>query len=152
MPKPPPSGVTAPCKSPGMTIPTLEELVDAIAASWSRETSFASEEFMSRGASGNPSRGQCGPTSLVVQDWFGGSLLVTDVFIAGASVGAHYWNRLPDSREVDLTRRQFLPDETLGEAMVTPRVPKQEPAKGLEQYRLLQSRVRDLVGEPRQLA
>lgn len=135
--------------SPRMPIRTFEELADAIAASWSRETCFASDEFMSGGVLGDPSRGQCGPTSLIIQDWFGGSLLVTDVFTNGERIGAHYWNRLPDSREVDLTRHQFRPEESLGEAQVTTRSPGQEPAKGLEQYRLLKSRVSDLLGEPR---
>ena len=130
-----------------MHVPTFEQLTNAIEASWSLDTSFATDEFMGRGPAGEPSRGQCGTTSLVIQDWFGGSLLVADVFIEGESVGVHYWNRLEGDSEVDLTRRQFLADEHLGEAKVAPRQCGQEPVKGLPQYRLLQTRVNALIGE-----
>jgi hypothetical protein len=41
-------------------------------------------------------------TALVVQDAFGGEIL------RGVVHGIdHYWNRLPDSTEVDLTKSQF---------------------------------------------
>ena len=46
--------------------------------------------------------GQCAITALVVQDFFGGDLL------RGRIVGGtHYWNRLPNGQEVDLTAEQF---------------------------------------------
>ena len=50
----------------------------------------------------NPAWGQCAVTALVVQDAFGGDLL--RAMVEGVS---HYWNRLPDGSEVDLTRQQF---------------------------------------------
>lgn len=48
------------------------------------------------------SRGQCAVTALLIQDLFGGSLL--RAVVSGES---HYWNRLPDGTELDLTREQF---------------------------------------------
>lgn len=49
-----------------------------------------------------PSVGQCAVTALLVQDYFGGELL------RGVVCGeSHYWNRLPDGSEVDLTAQQF---------------------------------------------
>ena len=45
--------------------------------------------------------GQCAVTALVVQDRFGGELLRARV--DGVS---HYWNRLPDGSELDLTRER----------------------------------------------
>lgn len=50
----------------------------------------------------NPALGQCAVTALVVQDRLGGDLLRTTV--DGVS---HYFNRLPDGTELDLTRDQF---------------------------------------------
>lgn len=50
----------------------------------------------------NPAWGQCAVTALVVQDALGGALVRADV--CGI---AHYWNRLDDGQEVDLTREQF---------------------------------------------
>jgi hypothetical protein len=48
----------------------------------------------------NPAFGQCAVTALIVQDFFGGEL----VFCLHQN---HFWNRLPNSKEVDLTRSQF---------------------------------------------
>jgi hypothetical protein len=53
----------------------------------------------------NPAWGQCAVTALVVQDELGGTLLRGEV----AGIGSHYWNRLPDGGELDLTREQFAP-------------------------------------------
>lgn len=56
-----------------------------------------------------PAHGQCAVTALVMQDLLGGVLLRT--VNEGVS---HYWNRLPDGTELDLTRSQFdkwSPDE-----------------------------------------
>ena len=46
--------------------------------------------------------GQCAVTALVVQDFLGGELI--RAFVCGES---HYWNRLPDGSELDLTADQF---------------------------------------------
>src|SRR6202140_5179705 len=65
---------------------------------WSRETSYDPE----KGTPENPTHGQCAITALVIQDLLGGDLLR-----AKGNGAEHYWNRLPDSRELDLTRDQF---------------------------------------------
>lgn len=65
---------------------------------WRRETSYDPEKWSPE----NPTHGQCAITALVVQDLLGGDLLKGKV--NGAD---HYWNRLPDSTEFDLTRDQF---------------------------------------------
>jgi hypothetical protein len=49
-----------------------------------------------------PSTGQCAITSMIVQDMLGGDLL--RVMNVGIS---HYFNRLEDGTEIDLTRDQF---------------------------------------------
>lgn len=50
------------------------------------------------------SKGQCFVTALVVQDFFGGELLRFKDYPLERS---HYWNLLPDGREIDLTSDQF---------------------------------------------
>lgn len=50
----------------------------------------------------SPLAGYCGVVAQVVQGMFGGDIM------AGRVDGVrHYWNRLPDGREVDLTSCQF---------------------------------------------
>jgi hypothetical protein len=74
-------------------------LIEKIAPAWSKETSATPESWRP----GNPAAGQCAVTALVVQDIAGGELLrcVVDGHVS------HYFNRLPDGTEIDLTRSQF---------------------------------------------
>jgi hypothetical protein len=74
------------------------ELVKAIAESWRRETS----DDPRRWSFDNPALGQCAVTALIVQDFFGGDLLCANI-----NLTRHYWNRLPNRCELDLTKGQF---------------------------------------------
>ena len=86
---------------------------DAIRAGWSRWTSDPVDH--SGWTEANPASGQCASTALVVQDRLGGELLMAEVYEAdGSRQGVHYWNRLPDGREQDLTREQFRRGEVVG--------------------------------------
>ena len=84
-----------------MTIPSaavdVDEFAHALRVSWDAETSSDPNWVASV-----PSRGQCAVSSLVIQDEFGGDLLRG--VVRGVS---HYWNRLPNGSEVDVTRDQF---------------------------------------------
>ena len=91
---------------------TLSKIEAAVRASWAPDTSFASADYMARG-SGQPSRGQCGTTALVLQELLGGDLLVADVEHDGRVDGVHYWNVTSGGVELDLTRDQFTPAESL---------------------------------------
>lgn len=51
----------------------------------------------------NPALGQSDVTALLVRDVCGGEILRTMV----QGYGAHYYNRLPDGTEVDLTEMQY---------------------------------------------
>ncbi len=84
----------------------------------------------------NPARGQCGVTALVVQDLLGGDLMLGEVYENGSRRGCHYWNRLPDGTEVDLTRDQFGPAETLTAGTPVAR-PSSRPRRCRGQYELL---------------
>jgi hypothetical protein len=86
-----PSAATEPHES------KVWHLAWALREAWSAETS-ADEHWSPE----QPSLGQCAVTALVVQDHLGGKLVRAEV--DGVS---HYWNRLPDGTEIDLTRDQF---------------------------------------------
>jgi hypothetical protein len=88
----------------------------------------------------NPARGQCGVTALLVQDLLGGDLVLGEVLVDRVKVGVHYWNRLPDGRDVDLTGDQFRPDEVVTGGLVQRRSPG-APTRCREQYELLRGRV-----------
>ena len=91
---------------------TLSKIEAAVRDSWAPDTSFASADYMARG-SGQPSRGQCGTTALVLQELLGGDLMVADVVHDGRVEGVHYWNVTSGGVELDLTRDQFTPAESL---------------------------------------
>jgi hypothetical protein len=118
----------------------LADVERAVRTSWSPETAFASADYLER-APDRSSRGQCGPTALVIHDLLGGELLVADVEVAGVVDGVHYWNRLPDGRCVDLTADQFL----AGEVVLAPRVVERpgppRPERARAAYVLLRDRV-----------
>jgi len=117
---------------------TADELHRHFLTAWGPDTCYPdmSEEWTPE----NPSRDQCGMTALVVQDILGGDLIIAEVYVDGDQVGHHYWNRLPDGSEVDLTGDQFRPDEEIVGASVVPR-PDGPPRRCWEEYELLRSRV-----------
>jgi hypothetical protein len=125
-------------------------VTDAIVASWGPGTQYATEELPSL-KPGDRSRGQCGTTALVLQDWLGGEILSAVVSRDGEPVGVHYWNRLPNGIEIDLTLEQFIPSETLSEHHVaTTRPPDGEfqVHAGYAPYLLLRQRVLALLKPP----
>jgi hypothetical protein len=99
---------------------------------------------MSRG-SGLPSRGQCGTTALVIQDLLGGDLMVADVDYEGRVEGVHYWNVTPGGVELDLTRDQFTPGESLvnQRRVETERNPS---SAGEQSFQVLKERVTAALG------
>lgn len=117
--------------------PSLDEVEQALRLSWRRDTSDDPEGWWS----GNPARGQCAATALVVRDWFGGVLLRADVERDGVPVQVHYWNRLPSGRQVDLTVEQFGPGEAIGPPTVLS-PSRRPPDDARRRYDLLAARVR----------
>jgi hypothetical protein len=119
---------------------TPEDLLPHFRSAWGPDTCYpdSREEWTPR----NPSRDQCGMTALVVQDVLGGDLVLAEVHVDGVKVGHHYWNRLPDGSDVDLTGDQFLPQEEVVGGTVVIR-PPEGPRRHREQYELLRRRVLD---------
>ncbi|MGI5242629.1 YunG family protein [Dactylosporangium sp. CA-139066] len=95
---------------------------------------------------GNPARGQCGPTALVVREILGGDLIRARVTAGGEPAGHHYWNRLPDGSELDLTREQFRPGELIVGGGEPVHVPEGPPTRLRGQHALLRHRVLSALG------
>jgi hypothetical protein len=91
-----------------------ERLASAIQQSWSAETTTSPNEW---DAENRPSRGQCVPTALVVQDHVGGSLERLATEFNGARE-THYRNVSNDGQVIDLTRDQYPDDQVFEPAPV----------------------------------
>jgi len=111
--------------------------------SWSRETCYPS--LQKKWSNDNPALGQCAITALIVQDYFGGELLYCKHF-------QHYWNKLPDGKEVDLTKSQFPNNakicfdeiETREFVLESKMVEKE---KTMERYTMLKKHVENLLNK-----
>jgi hypothetical protein len=127
----------------GMTVWTLAEVERVVRMSWGADTCDPVD--LADWHRDNPARGQCGATALVLNDLFGGDLVLGEVHVGGARTGVHYWNRFGATVELDLTRGQFRPDETVvGGALVTR--PTGPPKRCRAQYELLRDRVLTHLG------
>ena len=71
-----------------------DRVAAALLLSWSIETD-------AKWTAGNPARGQCNVTALLVNELFGGEMLKTPL-----PEGDHFYNRI-DGKRVDLTESQF---------------------------------------------
>lgn len=89
-----------------------KELQRALEDSWSSDTAAVDNNWSPE----NPAAGHCDVTSLVIRERMGGDLKMCQVFRDGVFSEHHYWNVLPDGRELDLTSSQFDGLETFGDA------------------------------------
>lgn len=91
------------------------KLRDLFEKCWCEQTIWRKNEFDSE----RLSAGQCYVTSLVLYDIFGGDLISAEIF-RDDKYQSHYWFRLPDGMEFDLTSDQFDGDgiHTLPEKMI----------------------------------
>jgi|HubBroStandDraft_1064217.scaffolds.fasta_scaffold121476_3 hypothetical protein len=123
---------------------TREEIEAAVRAAWARDTCDPVD--VADWSAANPGRGQCGTTALTINDLLGGELLLAEVLRAdGSRQGVHWWNRLPDGTEMDLTREQFASYEVIQQPRVVPR-PSGLPKRAAEQYLTLRHRVLHALG------
>lgn len=123
-------------------IPSLTAIEQAIRVSWSPDSCDPVD--LADWSPENPARGQCGVTSLVVQDLLGGEVMVGDVVHAdGSRQGVHYWNRLAGGVEVDLTWEQFVGGEALvaGSERSVGHPERRDDGRVIAQYRTLAARV-----------
>ncbi|QIP83394.1 hypothetical protein GLX30_04170 [Streptomyces sp. Tu 2975] len=128
-----------------MTPLRLTDIERAVRDSWSADT--CTPEFRSRWSPDNPARDQCGVTAMVLNDLMGGELVRGEVHVDGERVDFHWWNRLGMGIDVDLTREQFRPEETVTGGVVVPRPPVTEWRRLREEYELLRARVVDKLNQ-----
>ena len=77
---------------------TIKKLSESLLNSWGKDTAQGGNWDES-----TPSLNQCAVTALVVQDYLGGDLMRQKL----NDGDSHYWNRLPDGQEIDLSFEQF---------------------------------------------
>ncbi|MEV6329159.1 hypothetical protein [Streptomyces sp. NPDC051909] len=129
---------------PGVTTTwSLLDLDGALRASWAADTS--SPDYRTQWQPDNPAWGHCDITALIVNDLFGGDLVVGEVHLAGEQHGYHWWNRLPNGIDLDLTREQFRRGEQVSAERVVERPPGPLPRRW-DAYLLLRTRVAAHLG------
>jgi hypothetical protein len=129
-----------------MTPWTLLDIDRAFRASWAADTCSPDDLARAGWNPGNPAWGHCDITALLVNDLFGGDLVLGDVHPAdGAGQGCHWWNRLAGGIEIDLTREQFRDGQAITNVRIIKR-PGPQPRFRAKEYRLLRSRVASHLG------
>ncbi|MGW4195519.1 YunG family protein [Streptomyces sp. NPDC005004] len=126
-----------------MTPWNLLDLDRALRASWAVDT--CSPDDLPDWRPANPAWGHCDITALLVHDLFGGELVVGEVRLDGVQHGYHWWNRLANGVELDLTREQFQ----RGQSITTLRAVQRPPGPTLRrraEYLLLRERVAARLG------
>lgn len=120
----------------------LEDIVRALEASWGRDTAFDKNDW----SLGNPARGQCVVSSLVVQDYLGGELMRCAVD-SETLHETHYFNQLSDGTIVDTTEKQYTEPVSMEikpvsyEGYVSIREKRLSDDDTRRRYELLKSRV-----------
>ena len=117
---------------------TIIKLRKALEKSWSADTALG------KWTADCPSLNQCAVTSMIVQDYFGGDLLRCEC----NDGDSHYWNRLTDGTQVDLTSDQFafsgvVPDKE--NFIIRQRDYVDSFAKTIKRYNLLSERVKECL-------
>lgn len=116
----------------------------ALRACWAADTCSPDDLDRAGWQTENPAWGQCDITALVVNDIFGGDLMVGDVHLDGEQHGFHWWNRLSSGVELDLTREQFRLGQTVTVGRVVKRPPG--PLRRYKEYFLLRERLSAHLG------
>ena len=113
-------------------------LIDKLNKSWDVKTAY-----MGLWYENCPATNQCGVTAMVVQDYFGGTIIGANVynFITDEKT-YHLWNLLEDGREVDLTSAQFSNPRFLeiSERKEITRMELESYPDTLKRYKLLKER------------
>lgn len=121
-------------------LPALEDVEQALRASWSMETSDDPEGWSPE----NPALGQCAVSALVIRAIYGGDIVIAGVLDRDGerTPDGHAWNVLPSGEQVDFSFDQFLDGEGLGPEIVTEPVIDGDPQRA----HLLAERVGRVLG------
>ncbi|GLY31582.1 hypothetical protein [Kineosporia sp. NBRC 101731] len=128
-----------------MTVFTLNDVADGLRASWAADTCSPDDVERSPWSPENPAWGHCDITALVVNDLFGGDLVMGEVHLNGEQHGYHWWNRLESGLEIDMTKEQFRLGQTISSVQVRKRPPG-PLRRRREEYLLLRERLADRLG------
>ena len=129
-----------------MTPHTLTDIENALRAGWAAGTCSPDDLEREAWTAANPAWGHCDITALVLNDLFGGDLVLAEVCAAdGSQTGYHWWNRLPGGIEIDLTLEQFRRGQTVGPGRIVRR-PDGPPRRRAAEYELLRRRVMERLG------
>jgi hypothetical protein len=118
---------------------TIDELKMALFESWNYDTAFG--EWTPKCLSLN----QCAVTAMIVQDYFGGDLLRCEC----DDGDSHYWNKLPNGQEIDLTKEQFLYSGVVPfkhKAVIRDREYVESFEETMFRYKILSNRVSENLG------
>jgi hypothetical protein len=129
-----------------MTAWTLDEVAAALRACWAADTCSPDDLERAGWHPDNPAWGHCDVTALVVNDFFGGDLVVGAVYLGDEQHGYHTWNRLAGGVDVDLTREQFRAGQVVRELRVVARPPGRVASPRYAAYEVLRERVAARLG------
>jgi len=124
---------------------TLKEIEAALEASWAADTCSPDDLERAGWSPANPAWGHCDVTALLLNDVFGGDLMVGKVFAGDQQQGYHSWNRLDSGVEIDLTRSQFQAGQRIVGAEVVKRPLDRRPRRH-DEYLLLRKRIEVHLG------
>jgi hypothetical protein len=124
---------------------TLTGIAEALRAAWAADTCSPDDIARAAWSPDNPAWGHCDITALIVNDLFGGDLMVAEVYSDGQQHGFHWWNRLSSGVEIDMTREQFRLGQTLTGARAVTR-PTGRLLRRWEEYLLLRERLASHLG------
>jgi hypothetical protein len=124
---------------------TLSDVVDGLRSAWAGDTCSPDDVARAAWSCDNPAWGHCDITALVVNDLFGGDLVMGEVYLDGQQQGFHWWNRLDSGLELDLTREQFRLGQSVTSAKVIRRPAGPLPRRR-EEYLLLRARLAARLG------
>jgi hypothetical protein len=115
-------------------------LQKAVKKAWDKRTCYPGD--LTKWNENLPETGQCAVTALVINDLYGGQIVFNEAF-------DHFWNILPDGRELDLTKGQFNCKITGEKVLVTRDAILYSPAakrfRTNSRYHLLKKRVDALL-------
>jgi len=116
----------------------LKNLEKLIKNSWGRDTCHY--KFLWDDKSITDSAGHCRVVSLIVQDYFGGEIIYS--YVKGNKKWDHYWNKLPNGKEIDLTKDQFPKNIKFVKPKIITRKQVLKSERTKKGYTLLKTKVR----------
>jgi len=120
---------------------SLKQVESAIKKSWGRETCHY--KFLWDDKELSESAGHCRVVSLIAQDFLGGEIMYS--YVRGNSKWDHYWNKLPNGKEIDLTKDQFPKNIKFIKPKIISRKKALSSKRTQKGYEILKKRVKNIL-------